>query len=115
MYGIPEEQARLTAERYGLSLCRSFDDIADENYLMLQQELVTEEEQLDFFTRMMEYEPTIDAVIVAHADALSTVHYSSQPGKFFPVNGDAEEEKLDEEISGIIETCLGRLCAHEGI
>ncbi len=116
MYGIPEGQARRTAERYGLTLCRSFDNAADENYLLLQHKLVTEEEQLDFFSRMMQHEHTIDAVIVMHADSLSTVHYSSQPGKFFSVNGDAEnEEKLDEEISGIIETSLGYLCAHEGI
>ena len=63
MYGIPEGQARRTAERYGLTLCRSFDNAADENYLLLQHKLVTEEEQLDFFSRMMQHEHTIDAVI----------------------------------------------------
>ena len=44
MYEIPEGQARRTAERYGLTLCRSFDNAADENYLLLQHKLVTEEE-----------------------------------------------------------------------
>ena len=62
--------------------------------------------------------PEIDAVIVCDTvscDAVSTVQYCSPQGKFFTVSGADGDEALEYAISRIVETKLGRVCAHEGI
>ena len=43
------------------------------------------------------------------------VHYCSQPGRFFSVSGEAGEEALEYELTRIVETRLGLVCAHEGV
>ena len=82
-YGIPEEEVRRLAGRYGFVLCRSFGEV--------------------------------DAVVVSCADDFSAVHYCSQPGRFFSVSGEAGEEALEYELTRIVETRLGLVCAHEGV
>ena len=96
-YGIPEEEVRRLAGRYGFGLCRSFG------------------ERLDFFGRMARYGASVDAVVVSCADDFSAVHYCSQPGRFFSVSGEAGEEALEYELTRIVETRLGLVCAHEGV
>ena len=67
---------------------------------------------------MLALEEEIDAVIVcdpASCNAVSTVQYCSPQGKFFTVSRDEDDEALEYAISSIVETKLGRVCAHEGI
>ena len=59
--------------------------------------------------------PSVDAVVVSCADDFSAVHYCSQPGRFFSVSGEAGEEALEYELTRIVETRLGLVCAHEGV
>ena len=95
-YGIPEEEVRRLAGRYGFGLCRSFGEfVAGGGRKMLLQ--------------------PVDAVVVSCADDFSAVHYCSQPGRFFSVSGEAGEEALEYELTRIVETRLGLVCAHEGV
>ena len=92
-YGIPEEEVRRLAGRYGFGLCRSFGAAG----------------------LLPRYGASVDAVVVSCADDFSAVHYCSQPGRFFSVSGEAGEEALEYELTRIVETRLGLVCAHEGV
>lgn len=102
------------AERYHLKLRHSLDEL-DNNCIILLPRMESEEQRLQLFGHMAEYEDRIDAVIGIQGDDFSTVHYCSQPGKFFSVNGSDDDQVVEEELSGIIETKLGNICAHEGL
>ena len=116
-YGIPEEEVRRLAGRYGFGLCRSFGEFVagGGREMLLQPLLRTDGERLDFFGRMARYGASVDAVVVSCADDFSAVHYCSQPGRFFSVSGEAGEEALEYELTRIVEPRLGLVCAHEGV
>ncbi len=110
LYGIAEETVRPLAERYGLRLCHSFEELLHGDRLLLQAPLDTCRQQLAFFERMTDFEERIDAVVAVSAEAAGAVRYCSQPGKFFTVGGDPEH--LQYELERILKTQAGRLCAH---
>ena len=76
---------------------------------------IPEEEVRRLAGRMARYGASVDAVVVSCADDFSAVHYCSQPGRFFSVSGEAGEEALEYELTRIVETRLGLVCAHEGV
>lgn len=115
LYNIDTACAVKIADRYGFRLCHSFDGLEEGDRILLQPELRTEEEQLLFFERMAAFDERIDAVIVRQDEGASTVHYCSEPGKFFSLSMEEEEEVLFDDIVRIVDTRLGYLCAHEGI
>lgn len=115
LYGFSEATARQLAGRFGFGLCRSFDELGGEgNRILLQGPLATDAQRLDFFEQMSRCDDRIDAVVVPAGESFSAVHYCSRPEKFFSVSPDPEEgHALDYELSRIVETHLGLLCAHE--
>lgn len=126
IYGLDESLVRSVADRYGFTLCATFDEFAGEGRnLLLQPSLKGSEEQLAFFGRMAASDDLVDAVVAAvpcDEEFSTVVHYCSCPGKFFTVNAASEapetampEETTAYELERIIETRLGMLCAHEGI
>lgn len=121
LYGFDERTVRPVAERFGFGMYGSFETFemsGTDNRLLLLSPLRSGEEQLAFFERMADQDDRIDAVVAVSSpeDALSAVHYASQPGKFFTVGaGEEDPEAREYELSRIIETLSGRICAHEGI
>lgn len=103
LYGFPEMQVSRLVARYGFSLCRSLEEFG------------AERQRCDFFERMTENDERIDAVIVLQDDSFSMLRYGAQPGKFFCVGSDAEEEQLECELDRIVCARLGLICAHEGL
>lgn len=114
LYGFPAPIARSLADRYGFVPCSAFEELEGEGNLLLQADLTSGDEQLAFLQRMERYADRIDAVIAVPCETLSTVYYCSQPGRFFTVGAD-DEQTQQYELSRIIETSLGMICAHEGI
>ncbi|MBP3356837.1 MAG: hypothetical protein J6K95_06745 [Rikenellaceae bacterium] len=115
MYGFGMNDVRPLAERYGFSLCDSFESLENGHRILLQEELATREKQLTFFENMADYDRLIDAVIcVPNCASASTVYYCSRPDKFFTVDAGGEDpDYTTHELVRIIETQLGLLCAHE--
>lgn len=118
LYGIPAEIAGRIAERYALKSIYSLEEIGSAGSLLLVPPMASPRRLLEFYNAMMAHEDDIDAVIVCGleaCDAASTVQYCSPQGKFFSISGDAGEEEMEYELTRIIETHLGLICAHEGI
>ena len=121
LYGVPAEIAERIAERYSLQLGSSLADTGCSGMLVLIPSMGSPRQLLAFYNAMLAREEEIDAVIVcdpASCNAVSTVQYCSPQGKFFPVSrdeDDEDDEALEYAISSIVETKLGRVCAHEGI
>lgn len=118
LYGVPAEIAERIAERYSLQLGSSLADTGCSGMLVLIPPMSSPRQLLAFYNAMLALEEEIDAVIVcdpASCNAVSTVQYCSPQGKFFTVSRDEDDEALEYAISSIVETKLGRVCAHEGI
>ena len=118
LYGVAAEIAERIAERYSLKMTSSLVVPGEPAGLQLIPPMSSPRQLLAFYNAMLVRESEIDAVIVCDrgsCDAVSTVQYCSPQGKFFTVSGDAGEEELEYAISRIVETKLGRVCAHEGI
>lgn len=114
-YGFPEMQVSRLVARYGFSLCRSLEEFGAERSLLALPPFGSERQRCDFFERMTENDERIDAVIVLQDDSFSMLRYGAQPGKFFCVGSDAEEETLECELDRIVCARLGLICAHEGL
>lgn len=107
LYGIPAAVTERAAVRYGFRPAASLDDEGGEAGILLS-----------LYNTMLAREAEIDAVVVCGAencDACNTVRYCSPPGKFYTLSGDAGDEMLEYELGRIVETCLGLVCAHEGV
>lgn len=125
LYGIAERQAAAVADRYGFTLCRTFEQLDTENNrILLLPPLADEQAQLRFLKQMERYDTLIDAVVAAHrTDAFSTVCYAAQAGKFYSVDdtGDCPPDDGPAprtpggELDRIVAAHLGLICAHEGI
>lgn len=119
LYGIPAAVVDRTAARCGFRPAASLDDEGGAAGILLPvPPLETPGELLSFYNTMLAREAEIDAVILCGADhcaAYDTVFCCAPQGKFFTLSGDADEESLEYELGRILETLLGRLCAHEGI
>ena len=118
LYGVQTEIAERIAERYSLHIASSLAMNGVPDTLLLIEPMSSPRQLLAFYNAMLARESEIDAVIVCDrgsCDAVSTVQYCSPQGKFFTVSGDADEEELEYAIARIVETKLGRVCAHEGL
>ncbi len=119
LYGIPAAVTERAAVRYGFRPAASLDDEGGEAGILLPVGPVrTPAELLSLYNTMLAREAEIDAVVVCGAencDACNTVRYCSPPGKFYTLSGDAGDEMLEYELGRIVETCLGLVCAHEGV
>ena len=62
---------------------------------------------------MVRHQARIDAVVAVSTETGSAVHYGSHPGKFFTIPDEAEPDEVRYQLARIIETRLGRICAHE--
>ena len=109
LYGISEELAQRTAMHYGFALCRPFETgTEEENRFWLQPRLENEEELLAFIERMAQHDEQIAAVVAAPTEALGTATGGA-------VNNAVSDQTPEYELARIIETQLGRVCAHEGL
>lgn len=116
LHGIAEERAQRIAARYGFVLCRSLEGIGDGNSLVLLPMPATDAARIALFARMQRLEEPIAAVVAAvGTETLSLLRYYVRPEKFHTVNADAEDGLQEYELSRIVETYLGLVCAHEGI
>ena len=115
LYGFSEAQVARLVARYGFAVCRSFEEFGAERCLLASPRLGSERLRCDFFERMIDNDARIDAVVVLQDDSFGVLRYGSQPGKFFSVGCDAEEEQLEWELDRIVCSRLGLLCAHEGV
>lgn len=118
LYGVPAEIADRIAGRYSLKLTSTLVAPGEQAGLQLIPPMSSPRQLLAFYNAMLVRESEIDAVIVCDTvscDAVSTVQYCSPQGKFFTVSGADGDEALEYAISRIVETKLGRVCAHEGI
>ena len=100
LYGISEELAQRTAMHYGFALCRPFETgTEEENRFWLQPRLETP--MGDF-----------NAVLYAtRTDKLFTLGTATGGA----VNNAVSDQTPEYELARIIETQLGRVCAHEGL
>lgn len=118
-YGIPAGVTERVAVRYGLRLAASFDDGGGEGGILLPLRPVhAPAGLLALCNAMLAHEAEIDAVIVcgsASCDLCNTLRYCAPQGKFYTLSNDADDEILEYELGCIIETRLGRICAHEGV
>lgn len=117
LYGVPVPVAERIAARYRLEMASSLAR-PDADALILVPPMASPQQLHDFYQSMLACEEWIDVVIVcdpASCEAFGAVHYGSPQGKLFTVSRDACDEDLEESIVRIVETKLGRLCAHEGI
>ena len=132
LYGISEELAQRTAMHYGFALCRPFETgTEEENRFWLQPRLENEEELLAFIERMAQHDEQIAAVVAAPTEAstetpmgdFNAVLYATRTDKLFTlgtatggaVNNAVSDQTPEYELARIIETQLGRVCAHEGL
>ena len=132
LYGISEELAQRTAMHYGFALCRPFETgTEEENRFWLQPRLENEEELLAFIERMAQHDEQIAAVFAAPTEAstetpmgdFNAVLYATRTDKLFTlgtatggaVNNAVSDQTPEYELARIIETQLGRVCAHEGL
>lgn len=118
LYGVPADLAGRIAERYSLETTSSLTAADSPGALLLIPRMESPRQLLAFYNAMLAREEEIDAVIVcdpASCEAVSTVQYCSPQGKFFTVSSEEGDEALEYAISRIVETKLGRVCAHEGI
>lgn len=114
LYGFDDDCVQTVSRRYGFALCDSFEHLDEKNNLMIQPRIDTEQQQMDFYKLMEQYDEKINAVISAgHPETFSTVHYCSQIGKFYSVDTQNTPEDTCYQLCRIIETSLGLLCAHE--
>ena len=115
LYGISEELAQRTAMHYGFALCRPFETgTEEENRFWLQPRVESEEELLAFIERMAQHDEQIAAVVAAPTEAST----ETPMGDFNAVLYATRTDKLftpEYELARIIETQLGRVCAHEGL
>jgi len=123
LYGIPAAAAERTAGRYGFRLAASLDDEGgktdgEADIMLPIRPVHSPAGLLSLYDTMLAREAEIDAVIVCdtdNRDICDTVRYGSPQGKFYTLSCDAGEDALEYELGRIIETHLGRICAHEGI
>ena len=114
MYGFELDAAWDILEKYGFTLCRNHTDFdRTGNGILLQSRISSEEEKYEFFNSWEDFADNIDTVIVPLSEGMSDVgHCCTQPWKLFVIDTSDEPEY---EISRIIESHLGLICAHEGI
>lgn len=128
LYGIPAAVAAHVAARYGLRLAASFDEECEREcddredaptgILLPVEPVRSPDGLLMLYNAMLAHEADIAAVVVCKAgdcDTCNTIQYGAPPGKFYTLGCDADEEALAYELGRILETRLGRICAHEGI
>lgn len=120
VYGVPEEIAKRIASEYGLKTISAFDRIdRDTTGSLLSIAPTSDPQQLSaLYNAMTNREDRIDAVILCGFDpcaTASTIRCCAPQGKLFTLNRDTGRDALQEELSNIIETLSGMLCAHEGI
>lgn len=112
LYDIDPLCAGAVAERYGLRLRHSIEELDQDDCLLLPT-LRNEEERRRFADRMLSEGGEID-LIIAHTDEnFCVVHYCSEPGRLFTVAGDEDPDMQLEDIIRIIDSHSGVLCAHE--
>ncbi|WP_417016242.1 hypothetical protein [Alistipes sp.] len=117
LYGVPVSVAERVADRYRMEMTCSMPR-SGEDVLILVPPMSSPRRLQEFYQSMLACEEWIDAVIVcdpASCEAFGTVQYGSPQGKLFTVSREACDEDLEYAIVRIVETKLGRLCAHEGI
>ena len=118
LYGVSETVTERMAERYGLKRINTIEEIGKSGALLSIPPMQDPRRLLALYNAMTLREDRIDAVIVcgfAACETARTVQYCAPQGKFFTLNSDAGEEVLEEELSRIVGTLSGALCAHEGI
>ena len=118
LYGVPAELAGRIADRYSLDVTTSLGTTGSQGSLLLIPPIESPRQLLAFYNAMLARGEEIDAVIVcdpANCEAVSTIQYGSPQGKFFTVSSEEGDESLEYAISRIVETKLGRVCAHECI
>ena len=109
LYGISEELAQRTAMHYGFALCRPFETgTEEENRFWLQPRLENEEELLATETPMGDFNAVLYAT---RTDKLFTLGTATGGA----VNNAVSDQTPEYELARIIETQLGRVCAHEGL
>lgn len=117
LYGVPDTVALGAAERYGFRLAASLDDEGGEAGILLPvRPARSSAGLLSLYNALIARETEIDAVVVCRTngcDTCNTVQCCSPQGKFYTLSGD--EETMEYELGRIIETCLGTICAHEGL
>lgn len=118
LYGVPDSVTERIAEKYGLNQISTVEEIGGEGTILSVSPMKDPRQLLALYEEMAMQEDKIDAVIVCGfepCEVASTVQYCAPPGKLFTLHTDAGEETLEDELSRILDTLSGRICAHEGI
>ena len=114
MYGLPEEIVGRMAEHYGFAIRKSFKELDEGHNFLVQSQMLSHREQYVFWRRMDDFYDHIDAVIAVESPMMSTVHYCSEQGKFYTVDA-SDEETIVCELTRILDSLFGNICAHEGV
>ncbi|MDE6857563.1 MAG: hypothetical protein K2J33_02330 [Alistipes sp.] len=113
VYGIAEPTVRAVAARYGFDVRERFECRAETNSMVILPHLAGDDRHLEFMTDMERHAELIDAVVAAPGETAAAVCYYAPQGKLFTVAPD--DEHAADELSLIVESLAGLICAHEGV
>ena len=85
--------------------------------LLLVPRLHTTRQFLEWYEVLSQYANDVDAVILrgGPCTTASAVQYCAAHGKLFTLGNDLDDEAAEHELTAILDTLAGRICAHEGI
>lgn len=114
VYGIAEPAVLAVAARYGLGVRRDFAAFGESDAIVILPPLTDDSLRLRLVTDMERCGGRIDAVVAAQCETASTVCCCAPQGKLFTV-APGDGEHAAEELSRIVESLAGLICAHEGL
>lgn len=114
VYGIAEPAVRAVAARYGFDIRRRFEGLGASDVIVMLPHPTGADRHLELVTDMERHAQAVDAVVAAPGDAFATICCCAQQGNLFTVAPDDDEHAADE-LSRIVESLAGLICAHEGV